>query len=370
MLYLISLLSFLLPTQLALHAYSPQSTVYGFQIDYLIPTLYLTDIVALLIIFLGFRNLKLNRKFLTLSFLFITLALINIYVSGYFVPSIYKWLKVTEMVLLGVVLLNTKKFDVFKNFVKPLSYSVAITSVLGIWQFLNRGSIGGIFYWLGERSFVFSDPNIAPYPYSTFSHPNSFAGFLLVFAIFLLTYKRKFNYERRLRHKYFWTVLLLIVINLILTNSLNVYVTIALILVIKFVNLKTIAPLIFVDLNARYITHRLELIKSAIAIIKENFWFGVGLNNFIPNLVKVSNTFVNAWELQPVHNIFLLIFSEIGLIGFSLFIYIIASSFYITNYSLIVILLTGLNDHYWLTLQQNMLLFVFVLTLSKLQQKH
>lgn len=364
MLYLISLLSFLLPTQLGFHFDYFNSTVYGFRIDYLIPTLYLTDIVALLIIFLGFRNIKLNRKLLTLGFLFITLALINVYLSGYLVQSIYKWLKVTEMVLLGVVLLNTKKIDVFKNFVKPLSYSVVITSILGIWQFLNRGSIGGIFYWLGERGFVFSDPNIAPYPYSTFSHPNSFAGFLLVFAIFLLTYKKKFN------SKYFWTVLLLVVINLILTNSLNVYSAAVLILVIKFINIKNIAPLIFVDLNARYITHRLELIKSAFTIIKENFWFGAGLNNFIPNLVKVSNTFVNAWELQPVHNIFLLIFSEVGLIGFSLFIYIIASSFYITNYSLIAILLTGLNDHYWLTLQQNMLLFVFVLTLSKLQQKH
>lgn len=364
MLYLISLLSLLLPTQLGFHFDYFNSTVYGFRIDYLIPTLYLTDIVALLIIFLGFRNIKLNRKFLTLSFLFITLALINVYLSGYLVQSIYKWLKVTEMVLLGVVLLNTKKIDVFKNFVKPLSYSVAITSILGIWQFLNRGSIGGIFYWLGERGFMFSDPNIAPYPYSTFSHPNSFAGFLLVFAIFLLTYKKKFN------SKYFWTVLLLVVINLILTNSLNVYSAVVLILVIKFINIKNIAPLIFVDLNARYITHRLELIKSAFTIIKENFWFGAGLNNFIPNLVKVSNTFVNAWELQPVHNIFLLIFSEVGLIGFSLFIYVIASSFYITNYSLIAILLTGLNDHYWLTLQQNMLLFVFVLTLSKLQQKH
>lgn len=367
MLPLISLLSFLLPTQLVLHFNSLSSFVYGFRIDYLTPTLYLTDILILLIIFLGYKYLKINKSFKLYALSYIVFVIINILISTYQISSVYKWSKVTEMILLGIVIYNTKKFDIFKNFVKPLSYSVFITCLLGIWQFLIKGSLGGIFYWLGERSFTFNDPNIAPYPYSTFSHPNSFAGFLLVFGIFLLQYKSKF------KHKYFWFLTILIGINLILTNSLNVYLTIILLIVLKFRSNLAFGFLpalpaklgLSFSFSDRFITHRLELIQASLKMIKNNFWFGVGLNNFIPNLVKVSNTFVNSWELQPVHNIFLLAFSETGIVGLYALCLILYGVLTAYNLPLMAILITGLSDHYWLTLQQNMLFFTYVLTLSK-----
>lgn len=363
MLYLISLLSFLLPTQLALHVESLQSTVYGFRIDYLIPTIYLTDIIALLIISLGFRYLKINKSFKLYALCYMVFVAVNILISSYLVPSAYKWFKVTEMLLLGMIILNTKKFDVFKHFVKPLSYSIFIVCILGIWQFVTKGSVGGIFYWLGERSFVFNDPNIAPYPYSTFSHPNSFAGFLLVLGIFLLQFRKKFNI------KYFWILFLLVGVNLILTNSLNVYLTIVLLLLLG--SRRTINySLLIINWSDRFITHRLELINTSWQMIKNNFWFGVGLNNFIPNLVKVSNKFINAWELQPVHNIFLLVFSETGILGLLAFGYLLLAGLTTNSYGLIAVLFSGLSDHYWLTLQQNMLLFTYVLALSKRRQKH
>jgi hypothetical protein len=270
------------------------------------------------------------------------------------------------MFLLGIVILNYKKFDVFKNFVKPLSYSIFIACFLGVWQFLIKGSVGGLFYWLGERGFLFSNPNIAPYPYSFFSHPNSFAGFLLVYGIFLLQFKNKF------KPRYFWTLLALIVINLILTNSLNVYITICLLLIIKLKRFSVLS-FVLIDFSDRFVTHRIELIKASLQLIKENFWFGVGLNNFIPNLVKVSNTFVNAWELQPVHNIFLLVFSELGVLGFIAFLFVLFSGvqLYPVPFTLYAILATGQFDHYWFTLQQNMLLFVFVLVTSRIgKTKH
>lgn len=354
MLTLISLLSFLLPTQLALHLDYFNSTVYGFRIDYLIPTIYLTDIIALLIVFFGIKKLKFNYKYI----LYIIFVGINIYISSYQIASFYKWMKITEMLLLGIIIFSTKKFNIFKNFVKPLSYSVSIACVLGIWQFLIKGSVGGLFYWLGERNFIFNNPNITPYPYSTFSHPNSFAGFLLVFGIFLLQHKKRFD------TKYFWILVSLVGINLILTNSLNVFITIGLLLILKF--RKNMAfGFLTLDFGQRFITHRLELIKAAFTMLKSHFLFGVGLNNFIPNLVKVSNTFLNAWELQPVHNIFLLVFSETGIFGLIVFL----SLFININFELLAILLTGLNDHYWLTLQQNILLFTYVVVIS-IKQKY
>lgn len=370
MLSLISLLSFLLPTQLGFHFDYFNSTVYGFSIDYLIPTLYSTDIIALLIILFGLFKIKykFKKKYLVYCILYIGFAATNILhatsIAGqalliYYIPALYRWFKVTEMLLLGIIIINTKKFDIFKNFIKPLSYSIFIVCLLGIMQFINKGSIGGIFYALGERAYLVGAPNIAPYPYSTFSHPNSFAGFLLVFGIFLLQYRSKF------KPNFFWLLAILVVVNLILTNSLNVYFTVSLLVLLKLLK-SNLTNLAFIDISQRFITHRVDLIKASLQMIKENFWFGVGLNNFIPNLVKVSNTFVNAWELQPVHNIFLLVFSEMGVVGFIVFCVLVFAYLSPVNYSLLAILATGQMDHYWLTLQQNMLLFTYVLVFSKI----
>lgn len=358
MLYLISLVSFLLPFQLAIHFDNFQNTVYGFRIDYLIPTLYLTDIVAILIIALGLKSFKFTRIYYVLCIMYFGFAALNIHNSLFIIPAIYKWLKVTEMLLLGIVIFNSKKFEVFNNFIKPLSYSVIIVCILGLCQFIMKGSVGGLFYWTGERSFSFSDANIAPYPYGTFSHPNSFAGFLLVFGIFLLQLKSFF------KPKYFLFLAVLVVVNLILTNSLNVYITIVLLFILKYGSnlLFGFIPFSFSD---RFVTHRIELIQASLQIIKDNFWFGVGFNNFIPNLVKVSNTFVNAWELQPVHNIFLLTFSETGVIGLFALCYMLYAGLTAYSLPLIAIVVTGLSDHYWLTLQQNLLLLTYVVVISK-----
>ena len=119
------------------------------------------------------------------------------------------------------------------------------------------------------------------------------------------------------------------------------------------------------DFSQRFITHRLELIKASLVMIKENLLIGIGLNNFIPNLVKVSNTFVNSWELQPVHNIFLLTLSETGITGLLIFSSLFFNLSIMSNFPLLAILITGMSDHYWLTLQQNMLLFTYVLVISK-----
>lgn len=358
------------------------NTVYGFQIDYLIPTLYLTDIVAILIIIFGLgsviarrfgrrSNLKADyftyvrndrhfKKYFIFTICYMVFAGLNICLSDYFISSIYRWFKVTEMLLLGLVVFNTRRFNVFNNFVKPLSYSIFVICLLGIWQYFIESSVGGLFYFLGERSFLFSNPNTAPYPYSTFSHPNSFAGFLLVFGIFLLQYKNKFGI------KHFWITTSLVAINLVLTNSLNVYITIGLLLFLKMRGNLAFSFLAF-SYSDRFISHRIELIQASFKMVKENFWIGVGLNNFVPNLVKVSNTFVNAWELQPVHNIFLLVFSELGFIGLIFFVFVLFSGIQLfpIPYALYAILASGQFDHYWLTLQQNMLLFTYVLVISR-----
>lgn len=362
-LLLISIISFLIPFQLGYHLNIDQATVYGFKIDYLIPTLYISDIFIFLLLILSFKKDLLKRSYFLYVIPFLFFIILNIYFSVNPIPAVYKWIKVLEMIALGIVIFTTKQFSPLKHFVKPLSLSVLLVSILGILQYLNNGSIGGLFYWLGERTFIFNDPNIAPYPYSTFSHPNSFAGFLFVFLLLFIQYKNSFNI------KYFYAVVLLVTSNIILTNSLNVYLTVVALILISLRRSASLNALT-IDLSQRFISHRIELIESSWQMFKKSPFLGVGQNNFIPNLVSVSNKFISAWELQPVHNIFLLVLSETGLIGLSIFLFTLFNLFSISNLPLLAILITGLSDHYWLTLQQNMLLFTFVLALSKQHQKH
>lgn len=369
MLILFNLLSFLLPTQLGLHLNLFTPTIFGFQIDYLIPTIYLTDIIVFLLVIFNIKKIKL-KKFNVL--LFTSFVLINIAVSSYRIPSIYKWMKVVEMILLGIVIIKNESFKLFDNFIKPLSYSVFIICILGITQWLLGKTIGGPFYFLGERSFRLGDPGISSFnlfgvemlrPYSVFSHPNSFAGFLLVFSIFLISFKKSFNI------KYFYILSILVLVNLFLTFSSNIFITI-LLLTILLIKPSLNHAFLFVDFSARSITHRIELFYSSIQLIKQNLLFGVGLNNFIPSLLVVSNKFLNAWELQPVHNIYLLVLSETGIVGFIVFMFLLFKSLQLSKHSKVItfsiyaILITGLLDHYWLTLQQNILLLTFVLALS------
>jgi hypothetical protein len=73
-----------------------------------------------------------------------------------------------------------------------------------------------------------------------------------------------------------------------------------------------------------------------------------------------------------VHNLYLLLVSEIGVVGLIIFLYLlkrIVSKLLLRNrlnllLTLVVILSTGFADHYWITLQQNILFASVFLGLS------
>ena len=122
-------------------------------------------------------------------------------------------------------------------------------------------------------------------------------------------------------------------------------------------------------------SQRKQLIDAALLMIKNFPLSGVGLNNFIFSLPNYWSLIGFTYWLQPVHNIYFLIAAETGFTGLIIFIWFLILTFrrlfkyfsmfsLILALSLILILLLGLNDHYWLTLQQNQLLLTFVLGLS------
>ncbi|MCG2691495.1 O-antigen ligase family protein, partial [Microgenomates group bacterium] len=103
---------------------------------------------------------------------------------------------------------------------------------------------------------------------------------------------------------------------------------------------------------------------------------GVGLNNFTVTMEKYGYVTATTRFLQPVHNIYLLILSETGLIGLAGFIYLLykGRSLFIDkvqpcHLALLILLFLGLFDHYFFTLQQGLLLLTILLACNKLPDK-
>jgi O-antigen ligase len=99
--------------------------------------------------------------------------------------------------------------------------------------------------------------------------------------------------------KNFWRYLIAIIIGLFLLTILGF----------------NINSLLLKSFNERLV----YLIVSCETIIN-NPIIGVGIGNFVSEMQKYSPVFLTDWQYQPVHNVFLLIWSELGIVGLVLFI--------------------------------------------------
>lgn len=437
------LLLFLLPTQLGYHFWPSWAFILGRRVDYLSPTLYLTDVLifftllfwfieswgrirGLVLSIKGFVSKILDTKYLILAMLFIGL---NIFFAASRPVAVYKWLKVLEFIALGWYVYKTKPPLAKVTFF--LSLGVIYSSGLAIIQFFLQRSVGGVFWFLGERTFSIDTPGIARIdlchvsrvtchevlrPYATFPHPNVLGGYLAVvlpLILNLLIYPfgklsaGKFpNLQMNRKMKKIWQWILIIsftlgIITLGLTFSRSAWIvaavgisimyyvlrqrkqktyfslilnTVALILLVLFV-FNSFKP------EDESVSVRGYLNQAAIMMWQGSPLVGVGLGNFLVALPKTLPT-RTIYFLQPVHNIYLLLLAETGLVGlffFAVIIFLIVKNYElrIRNYgrnkksfllvirnSLFIILLLGLIDHYFLTLQQGQLLFTLFLALS------
>jgi len=377
--FLFFLFLFFLPTQLGKHWFFSFSYLSGIRVDYLAPTLYLTDIVVILLAFINyqavFHFLK-QKKILLVLFL----LLINLFLSSSFFTSIYRYIKLLKLLI--VFALFQKKIIKEKAVLSAFFFGALIQFVLVIMQFLSKHSLQGIFYFLGERLINLSIPGIAKIafngieflrPYGTFSHPNSLAGFYLLLYFYFLT-EKKYN-KFFLLKKFF-----------LLISSCLVFISFSKVAIITYLILNTLylivrerkrgfcrpcflAKLIILFIVSAVflqgqtdpltIAKRWELINNSWLIIKRHFLFGVGLGNYL----TAQNSFPSKISFnfnQPVHNIFLLFLAEVGLIITGITFYLLfpwLKMLWKKKYLLILaVLMTGFFDHYWLTLEQNFLL--------------
>ncbi|HJX59344.1 MAG TPA: O-antigen ligase family protein [Patescibacteria group bacterium] len=401
---LFQLFIFLLPTQLGYHFWPQWAYVFGIRVDYLSPTIFLTDIIfgIFLLLFIKNATKEIRAGLLKVALVVALLAIVNIVFSSSPPTAIFKWLKVAELSLLVFVVARQKGLNFSSWLVKPLVTSAAVFSAIGIAQVLKGGTIGGLLYYLGERSFNTSTPGIALWSfwgektlraYSTFSHPNSFSGYLAV--VLILT--THLLLKGKLSKKYL-PALFLVLSAFLLTVSLAAIVSLAAVsfgyvlvrqggnwtkklsamvlvgLVVLSMAMPTFAKSFYKDTNTftESLSKRLSLSISAGQMFSERPLFGIGLNNFIRRLPQDSGIMPAIWWLQPVHNIILLVLTETGIVGALILVGIlqIALTKSLSNrrigvyLAIMFILFTGFLDHYWLTLQQNEMLAAGVLGLS------
>lgn len=387
---LLFLLLFLLPTQLGKHFFLPFSYLSGVRIDYLAPTVYLTDVLIFFLIIFNFKTvINFFRNKTLLIFLFLltinTVFSLSPYVS---MIRIIKWLEWFS--LFAIV---KKNFSIYqKQWFWPVFIGSLFQLILVILQLIYKHSIQGIFYFFGERYFTLSTPGVAKAvlqgteflrPYGTFSHPNSLAGFYLLIYFFVLTNKTLKNIFLK------YSLLFVCIILVFLSFSKIAIITLILLSIgyylpahgfkkckvcfLAKIVVPVVVGLIFVSAQTDPLSlqKRLTLITDAWRIYADHPIFGVGLGSYLvaQNQFPIKYSY---FFLQPVHNIFLLFLTETGIIislvvGWLIVNWLKNKKFFFTSASLLLvsIFITGSFDHYWLTLQQNFLLLAVVFTSIK-----
>jgi len=264
---------------------------------------------------------------------------------------------------------------------------------------------------MGERTFNSLTPGIALgswggrsflRPYATFPHPNVLGGFLsLVLTYVIYTLTNHYKVMKKTWLLFYMLVTILGVITLVITFSRLAWASFLvgvfcllilrkkdaykwlqskktfLLIILYLIILSSVVILIFISLNEKSIIERKELIQVALSMIASKPLFGVGLNNFIVQVKFYVPYIKNTYLLQPVHNVYLLIFSELGFVGFFLTLLGISvlllrslKSRQIVFISIVQLFFLGMFDHYLFTLQQGMLLFTVIASLAFLPEKN
>lgn len=404
----------LLPTQLGLHFWPDWALVIGRRIDYLSPTLYLTDITVLctLLLWIGFPHKMIWKQFLNISWQRLMLyggALLFIVCNVYLSPSPYvvsfRWIKVVEFGLFGYYILKTKPSFTKISFV--ITLSMMYSSIIAIVQFIHQHAIGGVFWYLGERSFDISTAGIARVdwcwftttrcmellrPYATFPHPNVLAGFLSVTICITLYRLVTHAVQNKNIRIWYWITIAVSLITLVLTFSRGVWlisiigifatlgmgykkpaIQTAIWIVLSCLTCIVIAFPYFLSLfnQSESIMMRNELFNAALTMWKSYPLIGVGFNAFLVRLPAVLPTRY-VFFLQPPHSIYQLLLTELGIIGMGFVIWymyrlITALLRKVDKFPLLILMVYGLLgtiDHYPITLQQGQLLTTFVITLG------
>ena len=276
--------------------------------------------------------------------------------------AFYNFIKLLEgMGLLAILLKVPLRY---KRVALSFVFSAFFQASLAFWQFLNQSVWGN--KWLGMSSQYPYQGGVSVIEdyfgrwlraYGTLPHPNILGGFLSI-ALLLLLGLFFVSRERRERILYLlffpplvsglfvtfsrgsWLGFILALFYLsylifwkgqnqrlktILGNFILIGLTIGALFSIffkeqLFTRLQGRAPLEVRSEEERmiYFFQAKEIIKSN--FLNKRYWYrGEGIGNYTLAIYKKIDSRLPSWRYQPVHNLFILIWAELGIIGFFIF---------------------------------------------------
>ncbi len=410
--------------------------------EYLSVFVYVTDIIVFTLLFFWLtrtwvlrgsdspsskRGLAPLVVFGGVLFVIAAVSLVNADTRG---VGFYQLVKLGEFLLLFFyICFNIKNYD----FGKIAGVFVASGVLQSLWagaQFFAQSDFG--LKILGESPLASDLPYVANFfvgsvkvirAYGGFPHPNVLAAFLitslfLVYWLFLKRGETRFqvfvSFSRLRSNVFLAAALFILLFGLVVTFSrvaIGVYVVgtlaflgllvlhrnlrehyeaevvnlLTIIIACTVILIATFSPYLFarfqLDSREEAVTHRVEYAEQASGQIRGHVLFGVGIGNFIPTF-KESLAGEAEGFYQPVHNIYLLIASEMGIAGLAIVISFLTYLFYrgfkafrstrdqekqllFIVYSLLftTFLIMAFFDHFFWTLQQGRLMFWIVLGL-------
>lgn len=386
-----------LPFQLGTYFFFDFSYIRAIRTDYLAPALFISDCMALLLIGAYWKEVF---TFIRKKPVQIVLWLLLIPVLFAFTREVafYRYIKILEWVSLFAIFFQFAKTTPSKTLLKYILIVLVATTcfefILSILQLMNKSALQGMFYWFGERAISVTTPDAAVgraatslflRPYGTFSHPNSLAGFYLLLYFFLATWEQAKTHLRLRNITMFLSMLLVfmsfskVAIATFLLLNILIFVQVLINKKCKFcgvaraITLICIAVIFFIPQgDPSTVDKRITLIDNSVEIIMHFPVFGIGLGNYLYAQATFPNKY-SSYFLQPVHNILLLYIAEVGMVIGGIILFFITKKVLplLSNKAFLmcfaVILLTGLFDHYWLTLQQNILITAVVFGLISAQ---
>ncbi|MDP2632776.1 MAG: O-antigen ligase family protein [Candidatus Curtissbacteria bacterium] len=361
-----------LPIQLNKFFFNEYSYVLGLPIDYRALSIYASDIliVIFLIVFFLENRLRLNSFAISLAIFNIFLFSSSILFSTSRDASFIFNLKILILSIYSLAAAQTfSKKSIQKSFLSVLKLSLFWQGILVLAQFLLQRSLN--LQFIGERAFDATTPTIAHSqffgtqflrPYGTFPHPNVTAAFL---SLSLIILARKNNLYLLLPllavAVTFSRAAILVLIGALIASTKKIEYFLLEIFLTAIAAFVLTRQLLESQLSSA--AERILLIQAALDIALKNPLFGIGSNNFILELSKFDLTSLAETRLlQPVHNVFLLIATENGIIGLLLFaavLFVVAGSVNSKTKAIlfIALLIYATVDHFLWTLHQGRMLF-------------
>lgn len=322
------------------------------EINYWEISLFLPMIFLFIFVFVFYKKLFLNFKIKNIDKIIISLAIFELFVfislffSYDFILSFYRYIILLLAICLFLIIRHFNK-DQKKIIINAFLLAAFFQSIIAIYQFIWQKSFA--FKYLGiafqnasilGTSVIETQSGRFLRAYGGFDHPNILGGFMAIvclYSFWLLIQKRNyylwFSYLLSLSALFFsfsrsaWLAFFLVKTFLIIVLLIKKYAIKRLILVtLSSIILLSSYSLIYQDLFSTRllakgrieqisIQERSQTLKSYEIDSNKQLFFGHGFGSYSLHQYIEDKKKHEAWYYQPIHNIYLLLLSEIGLFG-------------------------------------------------------